>query len=86
MVKMKTYTIKERRDGGSWKPLEHVKLYGTNWQDAKKQFTQWVLGWLGDENSDSAIKAWDELRKNYNSGKFVDTWCDDVYTYTIKAV
>ena len=85
MVKLKTYTVKCRKDGCSWKD-SGVKLYATSWHEAKGKLTEWVIGWLDNVNKSTAIEECAQLRQDYLSGKYIDTYRYDTNTYTIKAV
>jgi hypothetical protein len=81
----KQYSIKERKDGRDWRPLGS-SVFASSWQEAKKSFTEWVLEWLDEENSDSAIEACEEIREQYRAGQYLDTFRQDITTWTIKKV
>lgn len=80
---IRTYKVKERRNGWGgygWKPIHEI--YAKSWHEAKQEFTDWLIGWLDNKSSDTAIELLAELR----SGKPVDSFTYDVYDYTIGKV
>jgi DNA topoisomerase IB len=81
----KSYSIKERKDGHSWRLLGNV-IIADSWQEAKKIFTEWLIEWLDEENSDSGIDAHEKVGAEYRAGHYMDTFRYDVTTWTIKKV
>jgi hypothetical protein len=80
----RNYTIKEKIDGKGWKVTGGTAvIYASNWQAAKKKFTEWVCDWLGEINGDYSIALFEELTK---SKEKIDTFRHDNKTYTIKKV
>lgn len=82
---IKTYKIRHRKDGQGWKFFSQ-DIFANSWYEAKKNFTEWVLGWLGEENNDHAIEYTDKIRAEYLRGEYLDTLYYDADTYTIKNV
>ena len=61
---MKKYLIHERKAGAQTdKLLELVPIFADNPDEAAERFTEWVLTWMGNDNSESAIAETAELRE-----------------------
>jgi hypothetical protein len=73
---IKTYTVKQKKDGGSWKNC--TTLLAVNFTDAKKEFVAWAKDWLGQSDS---ILAETKLELMPD---FFDTFSYDGTTYTIR--
>ena len=82
---LRTYNIRHRKDGHGWKIHGH-EIQANSWKAAKKAFTEWVLGWLGEVNNDRAIQHTVMIREEYGRGEYLDTLYNDTDTYTIKDV
>ena len=61
---MKKYLIHERKAGAQTdKALDLVPIYADDAAEAAEKFTDWVLGWMNKDNSESAIDETAELRE-----------------------
>ncbi len=44
-------------------------IFSGTYDDALKQFMDWALDWLDEDNSDSGIELYEQLLEKYNSGE-----------------
>jgi len=82
---VREFSIKERKDGREWRPLGKTIVAG-NWQEATKCFTEWIMEWLDEENSDHATHELEEISKAYRAKEYFHTYRKDTTTWTIKRI
>lgn len=79
MRQVKTYTIKERKDGGTWMPLRFNQILAFSWEEAKRLFAKEVYHWFNEKGNDDDIAAVANLES-------IDTFSRGCYTWTIRKV
>lgn len=79
---MKKYLIHERKAGAQTdKVLDRVPIYADDYAEASEKFTEWVLGWMGADNSESAIQETAELRDYVAASGNLDSYSFDGVRY-----
>lgn len=51
-----------------------------------KCFTEWIMEWLDEENSDHATHELEEISKAYRAKEYLHTYRKDTTTWTIKRI
>lgn len=77
---MKTWKATEHNPGRGVSLLDRVCFYG-DYSDAREQFVDWALDWVGADNSEYARDIYLELREKACFGGGFDSFEFDGKTY-----
>ena len=84
---MKKYLIHQRKAGAQVDTiLDRVPIYADDYAEASEKFTEWVLGWMGADNSESAIQETEEIRDYVAASGNLDSFSFDGVRYWFEEV
>lgn len=84
---MTKYLIHERKAGAQTdKVLDRVPIYADDYAEASEKFTDWVMDWMSQDNSESAIQETVELRDYVDAHGNLDSYSFDGVRYWFQEV
>lgn len=79
---MRTYLIHQRKAGAQVDTiLDRVPIFADNDDEAAEKFTDWVMDWMSQDNSESAIQETEELRDYVEAHGNLDSYSFDGVRY-----
>jgi len=82
-----TAVITERKPGREERVMnEHCRIYGCTEEDIERKFTEEVMSWLEDSESELDINTFNEIVRDYNAGIYVNTVEIDSTIYKVRVL